>query len=36
MSEVGFEMLSISNIEDTIRKPTDSYTNIMTGVFKKI
>lgn len=35
MSEVGYDIVNISNIEDTIRKNNESYSNILTGVFKK-
>jgi Glycosyltransferase family 17/Methyltransferase domain len=36
MSANGFELIAYSNVEDTIRKPVDSYPNILTAVFKKI
>lgn len=35
MDEIGFDCYNISNIEDSIRKPTDAYNNILTGFFKK-
>jgi len=35
MSEIGFELISSSNLEDTIRKPIDKNTNILTAIFKK-
>lgn len=35
MDEVGYEVISVNNFEDTIRKPIDENTNILTGVFKK-
>ena len=34
--EIGFELINQTNIEDTIRKPTDNYQNILTCTFKKI
>ena len=36
MSEVGYTLINMSNIEDTIRKNNLNYSNIITGVFKKI
>lgn len=36
MKEVGFECVSISFIEDIIRKDLINKPNILTGVFKKI
>ena len=35
MSYEGYELLRIGNIEDIIRKPIDTNTNIITGIFKK-
>ena len=35
MDEVGYDPITISNIEDTIRKNNQDYSNILTGVFKK-
>jgi hypothetical protein len=35
MDECGFDMINISNIEDSIRKNNEDYTNILTGFFKK-
>jgi hypothetical protein len=35
MNEIGFDALSISNIEDSIRKPIDNTKNILSGIFKK-
>jgi hypothetical protein len=35
MSEVGYEVINITNLEDTIRKNNEDYTNILTGVFRK-
>ncbi len=32
----NFECVSITNIEDIIRKPIDNHENILTGIFKKI
>ena len=32
----GFDLISSSNIEDIIRKPTDENTNILSCVFKKM
>jgi len=32
---MGYKCLYISNIEDSIRKPSDEHTNIITGVFYK-
>ena len=34
MKEHGFSLISVSNIEDAIRKPIDAYPNILTAVFK--
>jgi len=38
-SEIGYECIGLSNIEDTIRKDKNAqegkYSNILTGVFKK-
>lgn len=36
MLEMGFELINFSNIEDIIRKPSDSNNNILTAIFKKI
>jgi hypothetical protein len=36
MNEIGYDVVNISNIEDTIRKNEQNYTNILSGVFKKI
>lgn len=36
MKHHNFECISITNIEDIIRKPIDDHKNILTGVFKKI
>jgi hypothetical protein len=33
--EMGFDMISHSNIEDIVRKPVDSNSNILTCIFKK-
>jgi hypothetical protein len=35
MSEVGYEVINITNLEYTIRKNNEDYTNILTGVFRK-
>lgn len=35
MDECGFDMVNISNIEDSIRKNNEDYPNILTGTFKK-
>ena len=35
MSEVGYDVINITNIEDIIRKNNMEYSNILTGVFKK-
>lgn len=35
MEENGYEIVSINNVEDIIRKPIDGYNNILTGIFKK-
>lgn len=34
MSEIGFELVKFSNIEDIIRVSDESYSNILTGIFK--
>lgn len=34
--EMGFEMLTYSNVEDVIRTPIDENPNILTCIFKKI
>jgi hypothetical protein len=36
MNFQGFECINICNIEDTIRKHSFSYPNILTGLFKKV
>jgi SAM-dependent methyltransferase len=36
MKEIGYESMDLCNIEDTIRKHPYEYSNILTGVFKKI
>jgi hypothetical protein len=36
MLEIGYQCLTTSNIEDTIRKSNDNFGNILTGIFKKI
>jgi len=36
MSANGYECISLTNIEDIIRKPNDGNKNILTGIFKKI
>lgn len=36
MYEIGYDLINITNIEDTIRKNNEEYPNILTGVFKKI
>jgi len=36
MGKNGFKTVSLSNVEDVIRKPVDNYENILTGVFEKI
>lgn len=35
MDEVGYDVINLSNFEDTIRKPIDDKSNILTGIFKK-
>jgi len=35
MSEVGYDVINITNVEDIIRKNNLDYSNILTGVFKK-
>jgi hypothetical protein len=35
MSEIGYEVINITNLEDTIRKNDQDYSNILTGVFKR-
>jgi len=35
MSEIGYEYVCHSNIEDAIRKPVDNLENILTGIYKK-
>jgi len=35
-NEIGFTCVNKTNIEDTIRKPTDEHSNILTCTFKKI
>jgi len=34
-TEHNYTLVSLSNIEDTIRKPIDDNTNILTAIFKK-
>ena len=36
MKAQGYELLTVSNVEDTVRKSTLPYQNILTGVFKKV
>ena len=36
MLEMGYEKVKISNIEDIIRKSSNEYENILSGIFKKI
>lgn len=36
MLEMGFLTINLTTIEDIIRKPVDEYSNILTGVFRKI
>lgn len=36
MKECGFECVSKSNVEDTIRKHEHPYSNILTCIFKKV
>jgi len=36
MTEMGYELVNLSNVEDAIRKPTNEDKNILTGIFKKI
>lgn len=33
--EIGYELVSSSNVEDTIRKPTSDLPNILTCLFRK-
>ena len=35
MSELGYNCIHTSNIEDTIRKNNKEYSNILTAIFKK-
>lgn len=35
MDEVGYEVISVSNVEDVIRKNNQPYSNILSGIFKK-
>ena len=35
MSEVGYDVINVTNVEDIIRKNNLEYSNILTGVFKK-
>jgi len=35
LREMGYETLWMSNVEDAIRKPSDRFENILTGVFSK-
>lgn len=36
MQEMGFELVTYSNIEDSIRKGVNSDKNILTAIFKKL
>ena len=36
MKEIGFKLISYSNIEDTIRKGNEQESNILSGIFQKI
>lgn len=36
MIDMGFELISYSNVEDSIRKSSNLDKNILTGIFKKI
>jgi len=36
MNEIGYDCISYSNIEDTIRKNNQPYSNILTASFKRI
>jgi hypothetical protein len=36
MKEIGFKLVKFSNIEDSIRKPQDEHTNILTALFEKV
>ena len=36
MQEIGYEVINTSNVEDVIRKNQEEYSNILSGVFKKI
>lgn len=36
MKEIGYENIQYSNIEDSIRKPVDNNSNILTAIYKKI
>lgn len=35
MEDMGYKKISISNVEDVIRKSDDSNENILTGIFQK-
>jgi hypothetical protein len=35
MNEIGYDVMNITNLEDTIRKNGLDYSNILTGVFKR-
>jgi hypothetical protein len=35
MVEMGYELVNVSNVEDTIRKSINEDKNILTGIFKK-
>ena len=32
----GFEYMSLTNVEDVIRKSVDNNKNILTGIFRKV
>jgi len=36
MTRMGYETINICNIEDITRKNYKNYTNILTGIFKKV
>lgn len=35
MVEMDYDLVSISNVEDIVRRPTNEDKNILTGIFKK-
>ena len=35
MKEMGYDLFDYSNVEDLIRTTSESYSNILTGIFKK-